>query len=258
VKKASTTMRLHHVLSLGLFSLVLHTGCSGTCDPNVQFPNPGACVTGFAGQGTPGGECSLDELGGGICQTGSVCIDDVCIPCGGNGQACCQEPAGPMFCTTPGSGCDQGPNSDEIYPRCTSSCTAGKACCADNYCTDSVCDTSTNTCMGAQSNPCVGGISYSVLLIDPNGCVMHASFSSDNDTDAQTCAQAILAENAGHGYTQLSALNAQQVCGDYCEISESGNAPVGGTECALTPQALAQCEQAQCTNCTIQPSACTD
>ncbi len=247
-------MRLSQLLTLALLSLAVDTGCAGgsaNCDLSLAPGVPHSCPNFDNQPGTSQGVCRSGFGITSFCDPNLTCIDGTCIPCGFGDGPCCALPDG-EHCSDPSVTCDQSEDLD--WPTCPGpgECQIGEACC-DHNCTGGMCNPDTNICEALPANVCSGSDQNTVPLIDPFGCiVLDQSITSDNDDDALVCAQAFLADHNPDGTLHLGPLDASEVCHDFCEISQSGNAPVGGHQCALTLQDLATCEQAQCTNCTIE------
>jgi len=251
-------MRLYQLFSLALLTIAVHTGCAGgaaDCDLKVPYGQPFSCIDPNAGEGESQGPCNSGLIVTAKCNESNLtCIDGACIPCGYAGGPCCALPGE--------ENCDVGicNQSESLsWPTCPgAACQIGDPCCAGDNCSPGgICQHDSHTCVAAPVNVCSGGMQFSVALIDQFGCIQITQpISSDNAADAQICANDFLAAEDPSGTLHLGPLNAAEVCGDFCEFSNSDLPDTGGSRCALTPQELTTCENNQCINCSVQPIAC--
>ncbi|HEY1547511.1 MAG TPA: hypothetical protein VGG28_06820 [Kofleriaceae bacterium] len=166
----------------------LFNPCPGKCEPSVPTGDIHSCAVSGAADGTQQGNCNGGL--GNLCESGLACVDWVCIPCGGNADACCEDPGGADFCNSGGT-CDHTAD----WPICRFDCgTPGQKCCPDNNCSVGACDIDTQQCVG-DSSVCSGSTSFDVWVISNTCAGTKLEFRSDNSADADACVEQNLAND---------------------------------------------------------------
>jgi hypothetical protein len=233
------------------FVLGLTSGCEGPCDHDWDG-KPGSCQLPGAEEGTIGGSCR-DGIFETDCDSGASCFNDVCIQCGGEGEPCCaQYSDNPKKCQS--GTCVENSNDPST---CDNSCgllaPGQDNCCEGDLCSEGVCDVSTNKCTAPVSDPCSGKNGYSVSLKDLNSCATEPIFfTSDNDTDAKTCAEAIRQQL---GYPKACEVDQSITHTDVCGTALG--APPSSYVVVVCDQAdFAACELSHCVNCTFTNGTC--
>jgi hypothetical protein len=226
-------------------------GCKAQCDQTKTLPTPGACGIDGAATGGYGGPCYGD---GHVksCDDGLTCIDNVCIPCGGPGLACCEEADRQLDCPSGGT-CSHDFNvGANMCEGCGDH--VGGACCNDGQCNPAIgtCSGATNTCVAGTGGVCVGTQTFSFWNIDPQGCAFGpVSVFSDNATDAATCANQLVDPGWTTGPIGQNPQIIQDVCA-HCTID--GNFSM--TLAAFSSSALDSCKQEQHPGCQYTTGPC--
>ncbi|MEM9189780.1 MAG: hypothetical protein AAGF12_11425 [Myxococcota bacterium] len=114
---------------------------SATCDNNV-------CTTPSADCGASRQECCTGDS----CQDGLECVEDTCVPCGGEGEGCCRgsEPCQDALVCTDGMCAPAGPDCGMEDQDC---CT-GNACSGTLQCTDGKCVPPPEGCVQTTCGSC--------------------------------------------------------------------------------------------------------
>lgn len=239
--KPSTKAWLSVLFAVTLFNC---SNCTGTCKPNVPYPQPGSCPIPGVATGQPGGKCPTWPN---QCANDSHCINGTCLPCGGVGEACC----GPMDDCT-GSTCDQ---ANDI---CRSDCGGvGEQCCGDGHCINgSVCDGNSNTCTSGPP-ACNGSTTWYIGLVDANRCAAPENIivKANSAAEATTCANAM----PSYGYTRLPPQTTPNVPTEYVGCLGDSNVLLGSRNSyffAFSASDAAACLQSQCVNCQVTMGEC--
>jgi hypothetical protein len=184
------------------------------------------------GAGTAGHECHGWPSYG--CEGDLECVDDTCIECGGDGQACCDN-AKPC---KPGLACDG--NNDT--GRCQDDCGLdGKPCCPNGCPGGGACNDS-NTCDAAAGDPCFSGTKeHDVAVIDGNCGLQVIPLFTNSDAEAEACREQIVA----------AAAQDAEVCPvdtkpDTATVCQDGWGPLYLWHCS--DQQLQLCEYNLCVN----------
>lgn len=151
----------------------------------------GACVPDPPGAGTANHVCR-HSWPSPTCDDGLACVDDTCVPCGGDHMACCA-----------GSTCDDGfacDTTQDTAPFCQSECgLPGLPCCGDGWgeCPGPVaCDTATHMCEGTPSDVCQSGSTpVEVWVIDGSCGVASVVFMVDSVEQAAACRDALISNS---------------------------------------------------------------
>jgi hypothetical protein len=226
-------------------------GCNAACDPNQHQEIPGWCGVAGAAAGGLGGPCYGD---GHItsCDDGLTCSDNVCIPCGAPGEACCETADRQLECDQGGT-CSY--NSSVGAGMCDGTCgtVAGGPCCGDGTCSPSAGSCGPNKTCGTVAGKCSGtGTPYSFWAIDPAGCAIQAfNVFADSTADAQTCAQGLVDPGWTIGPINQTPPIYQQVCAE-CSIDGNFSMQIA----AFTSAALTSCEHELHPSCTYVNGNC--
>lgn len=191
--------RFLKTLAMAVFIAALN-GCDvKPCSPTIPYPQPGTCSIPGTPEGEPGGKCPSwpSQCGG-----GSSCIQGVCLPTGGDGEAC----TGLHNECDPGLTCDDVPDS---HVTCSSTCgQLGQPCCHHSVCGPGNTCTPDQTCV--QTDPpttsaCQGSTQYFVGTLDfVTRCAGEPiSVMADDPAQATACAQATLQQLGLTGVVEL-------------------------------------------------------
>ena len=192
------------------------------------------------------------------CNEGLECnAQDVCVPCGGPGQDCCQIPGGPRVCSE-GLACESHGEGDVCQGDCG---LPGKACCPDAFsggtCNGGgACNFASGVCDGAPSDPCFSGKqAFAVAVLDSQCSSMEVIFMTDTLEQAETCRQKQLVDGAAPG-TEVCAIGVTPTDTTVCKSSSSnGNASLQIPNCSDSQLAL--CEANDCLDgCTWSAGSC--
>jgi len=138
------------------------------------------------GAGTEGHECHGWPSYG--CDGDLRCVNDTCVACGGNNEACCDDKP----CNDPSLACD---TSSEGAGKCQNDCgLEGLPCCADGTCPGGGSCNESGTCETATvGDSCVtGDTPHGVAVIDSNCGLLPVDLATDTDAEAQECRQKLV------------------------------------------------------------------
>lgn len=230
--------------------------CSSTankpCDPTVAFPNPGACPDPNIPTGDPGGKCAGWPQN---CESGSVCYQNTCIPCGGPGEICCQ------LGSCDGSTCKSQPSGPKL---CDGTCgQAGQPCCgANDHCDNgNVCDDLTDICVSVLDPACNGSTTYYVPgRVIANGCA-YTNFivNADSPAEATQCAEKGLADLNHTGAVELLTPQLTPNNGTTYQFCQTSSVNPGGVNVEVNAHSYADaqsCVAHLCVNCQHTDGAC--
>lgn len=245
-----------YVLLSMLWSLAACSGflqfqsCDGNCS-HAYNGQPGSCPESGGESGEPGGPCNGIE-----CDGDARCVNNTCLPCGGQDQVCCAPILETPDCNS-GFTCAGGGTWGGGYGMCTSSCgLLGLSCCEGDgtECSQGVCSPDSKTCVDPSGTEdlCQGSAQFVGYGLNAAGCVeQQFNFSANGSAAATQCLAMMTAQQ---GLT-ASALNATEYPSTFCEENIiNGNSTVYVN--VTNPAQLSQCEQSLCTNCTIVAGAC--
>ncbi|WP_224243483.1 hypothetical protein [Hyalangium gracile] len=227
--------------------------CQGHCDPQVPYPEPGACPLIGKSPGEEGGACPSWP---GMCTSGTRCVQGTCLPCGGSGEVCCG------FDNTCQGGltCDPKPNSADV---CSSTCgQLNKQCCSSNVCAPGLtCNGNNKTCITSNTSQCNGSTQFFVGMLDlTTRCAIEPiAVMANSAAEATTCAQGVVQQLGLSGYVELkSPTQFPNVGNTYNFCSKSAIDPGSTVTVHAFSDADAQaCVQGYCSlTCTITPGAC--
>jgi len=221
-------------------------GCDGKCN-HPWNGQPGSCPKSDGVVGQVGGKC--DGWPAPPCQAGGKCLDGTCLECGGNDELCCDtgNPCNDGTCQTNGDFHICKDNCGLLEPG-KDSCCLGEG----QGCSQGVCNVDTQKCEPQASDPCTGSLNYSVYYKDQFGCATGPfKFTSDNDAEAQMCADSMAAH---FGATSECALNQDVQETDVCETSLLGSFTKQIYVC--DPADFTSCRNSTCGNCSFDDGAC--